>query len=250
MNEERYSAVRKDEEERSHTSGKETEEETKEERGYADREDFEEEEKEHWYSGPAKIILAVFLLLLIVLMVIPYYSVKLDPEPKNIAGLEEINKFVTADPNLTVRGLEEISRIYNKNDPQIKFAADRIAASSCDENTVCYAKALYYFVRDNIKYVPDPNEMEYIEAPGIVLKTGAADCESGSILLLNMLESIGIDGQLALIPGHAFIRIKLDSAIEKYKNDGWIYLDWTCGSCGFGEVPYGNLNEGIRYLDI
>jgi transglutaminase-like putative cysteine protease len=213
-------------------------------------EDIEEEKKESWHKGPIRYVLSIFLLLLIIMMVVPFYSVRLDPEPKNIVGLEEINKFVTADPNMTVKGLEEVNKVYNKNNPQIKFVADKIAASSCEENRVCYAKALYYFIRDNIKYVSDPNEMEYIESPEIVLKTGAADCESGSLLLLNMMESIGIDGQVVLIPGHAFIRIKLDGAIGKYKNDGWIYLDWTCGNCKFGEVPYGNIKENMGVLDI
>ena len=208
------------------------------------------EEKEHWYGGPIKWVLSVFLLLLVVMMVIPFYSVKLDPEPSRSVKLDEVNKFIVADPNKTVAGIEDARELVDKNDPQIKFAADKIAASDCDENSICYAKALYYFVRDEIKYVSDPVSREYIEAPEIVLKTGAADCESGSLLLLNMMESIGVDGQIALIPGHAFIRIKLDNAAGKYKHDSWIYLDWTCGNCNFGEVPYGNIKENMKILEI
>jgi hypothetical protein len=213
-------------------------------------EEAEDKEEELWHKGPIKIVIGVFLLLIIVMMVVPFYSVKLDPEPGRIIGLEEISQFITADPNRTITGIEQIHDIYDRNNPQIKFAADKIAATGCEGNDICYVKALYYFVRDSVKYVPDPSGKEYIESPEIVIKTGAADCESGSILLLNMIESIGIDGKLVLIPGHAFIRIKLDDAAGKYKNNGWIYLDWTCGNCKFGEVPYGNIRENMKILDI
>ena len=210
----------------------------------------ENKDKEPWHIGPLKIIIGIFLLLIIVMMVVPFYSIKLDPEPKMILRIEEISNFITAEPNKSVTAIEQIHDIYDKNDPQIKFAADKAAAASCEGNNICYAKALYYFVRDNIKYVSDPEGSEYIESPETVIKTGAADCESGSILLLNMMESIGIDGQLVLIPGHAFIRINLYEAAAKYKNRGFIYLDWTCKNCKFGEVPYGNIRENMEILDI
>ena len=41
-------------------------------------------EPELWYKGPIKWILAVFLVLILVLMIVPRYAVKLDPEPRNI----------------------------------------------------------------------------------------------------------------------------------------------------------------------
>ncbi|MBW2992629.1 transglutaminase-like domain-containing protein [Candidatus Woesearchaeota archaeon] len=210
----------------------------------------ESEEKELWYKGPIKWVIGVFLLLLIVMMVIPYYGIRSDPEPKRVVSLEDVNEFIVADTNRVVDGLDKVRGIYDRNDAQIKFAADKIVAEGCDENIVCYAKALYYFVRDEISYVSDPVEREYIEAPEIVLKTGAADCESGSLLLLNMMESIGINGEIVIIPGHAFIRVKLDKASGRYKHDGWIYMDWTCNNCGFGEVPYGSINENMRFLNI
>ena len=207
--------------------------------------------KEPWYKGPIKIILGLFLLLIIIMMVIPYYSIKEDPEPRMNIGLDEINEFIAVNASKSVDGFDKIKEIYDKNDAQIKFAANMIVSRSCNnENTVCYAKALYYFVRDEIKYVSDPLGKEYIESPKIVLKTGTADCESGSLLLLNMMENIGVDGEIVLIPGHAFVRIKLDKALGKYKYDDWIYLDWTCGSCSFGEIAYGNMDKEMRFLEI
>ena len=211
---------------------------------------YEETGEEPWYKGPIKWVIGIFMILLIVLMAVPYYSIKLDPEPQENTNLEDINKLIHANPSKTANGIEEAWELIDKNNPQIKFAADSIISSSCDENEICYAKALYYFLRDKIKYVSDPIGKEYIEAPETVLKTGAADCESGSLLLLNMMESIGIESELVLIPGHAFIRIKIDKAPGKYKHEGWIYLDWTCESCGFGEVPYGSLGKKMRFMDI
>ena len=43
-----------------------------------------EELKEPWYKGPIKYIIMLFLVLIIILWIVPDYSIKLDPEPKTI----------------------------------------------------------------------------------------------------------------------------------------------------------------------
>ena len=40
----------------------------------------------------------------------------------------------------------------------------------------------------------------------------------------------------------------IDEAQNKYKQDGWIYLDWTCDECEFGEVPWSNQER--YYLEV
>ena len=107
------------------------------------------------------------------------------------------------------------------------------------------------FVRDNIEYVSDPVAKEYIESPVELLQTRGGDCESGTLLLAALEESIGIDSEIVLIPGHAYLRIKLPSALNKYKLDGdWVYLDWTCNNCDFGEIPYKNVGRESSYLKV
>ena len=74
------------------------------------------------------------------------------------------------------------------------------------------------------------------------MKTG--DCESGTILLASLLGAIGIDSEIVVIPNHALLKIKLDGASNRYKIDNYIYLDWTCNNCKFGEVSL-NVREFI-----
>ncbi len=205
------------------------------------------EEKEPWYKGPIKLILATFLILIVILWIIPIYAVRIDPEPKNIPTLAEI---LPANIQLENNISQEYTELVNPTDPIIKQVADNIAAKSCESSKICQAKAVYYFTRDNINYVSDPIGEEYLEDPKEVLLTSAADCESGAILLASMMESIGIDAQLVFIPGHAFVRIKLDKARAKYKIDDHIYLDWTCKQCTFGEIPYKNIKEEKQILEV
>lgn len=56
--------------------------------------------------------------------------------------------------------------------------------------------------------------------------------------------------ELVFIPGHAFLRIKLDKALKRYKVGEWIYLDWTCKTCRFGEIPLQSRNKEMGFMDV
>jgi len=111
-----------------------------------------------------------------------------------------------------------------------------VVSLACEGNQICQAKALYYFVRDNLQYVKDPVNFEYVEDPKTCLAVKTGDCESGTILLASLLGSIGINSEVVVIPRHALLKIKLDDASNRYKINNYIYLDWTCSNCRFGEV--------------
>ncbi len=208
-----------------------------------------EEEEEKWYSGPIKVILGVFLILLLVLMIVPRYGVKIDPEPSKVLSITEIDVNGLSVSNETY-SLYDLSFV-DSSDVQIKHIANRVVSSGCESGRVCHAKALYYFVRDNIKYISDPLGVEYVEDPKEVVKSGGGDCESGSILLANLMESVGIRSQLVLISGHAYVRVVLPEAVSGDKiEDDWVYMDWTCDNCDFGEVPWQNLRKQARYMDV
>ncbi len=205
----------------------------------------EVEEPEPWYKGPLKYIIMLFLLLLIILWYFPKESIKLDPEPTKIPTIEEVLPLNFQLENETIKTKNDLHSYIKPNDPIIKQIANKIATISCDGNQVCQAKAIYYFVRDNIEYVADPLGTEYFENPKEVLATKAADCESGTILLASLLGAIGIDYELVHIPYHVFLKIKLNKALKRHKINDWIYLDWTCKSCAFGELPL----EDKRYIN-
>lgn len=207
-----------------------------------------EEEQQPWYKGPIRYIIMVFLLLLIVLWYFPKESVKLDPEPVRIPAIEEVlpSDFRIGNESVEVKNKNDFYKFIKPNDPVIKQIANKIATISCDGNQICQAKAIYYFVRNNIEYVADPLLFEYVEDPKEVLYTKGGDCESGNLVLASLLGAIGLNYELVFIPNHVFLRIKLNKALKRYKIGNWVYLDWTCKKCKFGELPL----EDRRYIDV
>lgn len=86
-------------------------------------------------------------------------------------------------------------------------------------------KAIYQFVRDNIRYVRDINGVETIHTAEKILEQGAGDCDDKSILLASLLETIGHPTRFVAIgfaPGkfrHVFVETKV--------GDKWLVLETT-----------------------
>lgn len=201
---------------------------------------------------PILIILSILVALLIVLMVVPRYSITIDPRPGDIPEISDVvpENIQSSNINNTIKSREEFRRFYNPNDPMIKQTADRIASYSCKESSVCYAKAIFYFVRDRFSYIPDPDAYEYVKTATGSLTAGGGDCDDASILLANLLGAVGIKPRLVFIPGHVYVQIYLPEAKDRYKTDGWIELDATCSYCQFGEIPQKNEKYLKTILDI
>ena len=208
--------------------------------------DFEEEPIKR---PVVRIIIGLFIALLLVLYIVPQYGIKSDPRPEGVYDFEL--SFPKANGTFEINSAYDYSKAIFSEDKDIRQLATKIITANCQESKVCYAKALYYFVQNNIQYVNDPVGKEYVEHPFEILNNKAADCESGTILLANLMESIGIDAQLVLIPKHAYLRIWLPDALKKYKHkDNWIYLDWTCSNCEFGTVPLSDINEDKKTFEL
>jgi transglutaminase-like putative cysteine protease len=213
-----------------------------------------EEENDNWYKGPIKFILVIFLILLIVLWFFPSYSVKLDPEPKYVAKIDEVisDNIEIGNVSNELKNYNDFRKFVKPNDPVIKRVADRIVSlSGCGSNRVCQAKAIFYFVRDNFDYVSDPYTYEYVKSARESLLSRNGDCEDGSLLIANLLEAIGIKTRFVFIPKHVFVQVYIPEALNKYKiENNWINLDTTCDNCGFGEIPWRNIGKNTRYLSI
>jgi len=205
-----------------------------------------EEQKEPFWKRPMIIILGIFLLLLIITMFIPYYSIKLDPSPSYIPEISEVTpENIEIQENATQNYLE----LIKPNDPIIKQTADKILSlSGCKSHKICQAKSLFFFVRDKFNYVSDPLRYEYIKSPRESLSAKGGDCDDASVLLANLLESIGITTRFVFIPGHVYIQAYMPDALARYKEIGWVNMDATCSYCDFGEIPYTTADKDKRYL--
>ena len=187
--------------------------------------------------------------MIVLALIIPYYAVKLDPEPKYIASIDEVSSlsFDYGD-RFKVDSNTDFIKLLNPKDEIIKGISDKVVVKAeCEGNKICYAKALFYFVKENIEYVNDPPG-EYIKNARETLLNGAGDCDDSSILLANLLQSIGINTRFVFIPGHVYVEAYLPDAISKYRDEGWVALDATCQYCKFGDISYKSQKEDRLYI--
>ena len=215
-------------------------------------ESHEEEFVEHhpWYKGPLKIIVGLFLLLLIILWMIPFYGIKQNPEPTYIPTLEELNLPQLAIPDLPDNSANNI-KTYVQVNSEIKQIADKIVSLSCEQtHKTCNAKAIFYFVQQNFNYLNDPLAFEYYKTPQESLRSNTGDCDDSSILTASLLQSIGFQTRFVFVPQHVYIQVRIPDAISSYKDEqDWINLDPTCQDCEFGEISYTYANSEKIYLE-
>jgi transglutaminase-like putative cysteine protease len=180
--------------------------------------------------------IALFLAIALFLLSIEGYFYLIHPEPGDVPKLSEVQKFLPSDfaAPFTSYSSEDLKTIIANTSDTIKQVANYVASNSCkNADEVCQSKALFYFVRDNIQYVSDPDFHDKLENPLAVLKTGGADCEDMAVLVLTLEKAIGNEARLVFIPGHAFAQIR----IPDYKGDKWLNLEPTCRTCKFNELP-------------
>ncbi|MCK5107769.1 MAG: transglutaminase domain-containing protein [Nanoarchaeota archaeon] len=200
-------------------------------------------------KGPLHLILGVFLIMVVLALIIPYYAVRLDPVPKYIATIEDVSSlnFEYGD-KFEINSNTDFIKLLNPSDEIIKGIADRVVVKAeCGGNKVCYAKSLFYFVKGNIEYVNDP-PTEYVKSARETLLNGAGDCDDSSVLLANLLQSIGINTRFVFIPGHVYVEAYLPEALSKYRDNGWVALDATCQYCEFGDINYKSQKDDRTYI--
>lgn len=187
-------------------------------------------------KSPYYALVALITAVALFLLSIQAYFYLIRPYPVDIPSLEEVSSFLGSEleqPFSSHRS-DEVKRVIESVRDNIKQVANFIAAKSCREaDRVCQSKAIFYFVRDEIKYVPDERFHDQLENPLTVLKTGGADCEDTAVLLLALEKAIGNKVRLVFVPGHAYAQV----SIPDYRGEKWLNLEATCKTCQFGELP-------------
>jgi len=61
------------------------------------------------------------------------------------------------------------------------------------------ARALYNWVRRNIRFVPDPLDVETVQDPEVTLRLGAGDCDDHAALLAGLAQNVGIPSRLVVV---------------------------------------------------
>lgn len=109
------------------------------------------------------------------------------------------------------------------------------------------SQRLFTYVRDNIRYVKDPDGTEFLHPADWVLQIGAGDCDDKAILLAALLLSLGHQPRfiaVAMTPDlfrHVWVQDLL--------NDTWVDLEPT-ESLPFGRsIPMGEVKQTMT-LDV
>lgn len=108
---------------------------------------------------------------------------------------KETEGYSLDDVTRTIRTLIESGR---KNPAIREFAAGitgRIDGRQVDQ----LAQMIFAWIRKNIRYMYDPNGVEWIQAPEVTLQNRIGDCDDFTVLAGSLLESIGIRTQFNLV---------------------------------------------------
>jgi transglutaminase-like putative cysteine protease len=107
------------------------------------------------------------------------------------------------------------------------------------------ARRLFVFVRDQIRYVKDPDGAEMLHPPEWVLVQKAGDCDDKAILLASLLLSIGHTPRFIAMAeewdlfSHVWV--------QDYLDGGWVDLE-TTEPLPFGQaVP---LHNAVQLLTL
>jgi len=211
--------------------------------------EIEPEEEDN--KKPIIIIAGLFIAIILLISFIPYYAVKLNPSP----DLDVVRSFeLTSAEKVRLEnitgGHQSISAAISAlNIADYRTITVRLVTSACEvESDLCFAKAIYYYVRDQTTYVSDPIS-QYVQTPAETLLIKGGDCEDKSLELAVMLESIGIDADIGLTSNHAFVRAQLPSApFWQLINSDYVYLDPST-NLDFGKISF-KLEEIVGFLEI
>jgi transglutaminase-like putative cysteine protease len=195
------------------------------------------------------VFVASITAIALFLLSIQAYFYLIRPQPVDIPNLEDVKGFLGSEleePFSSHRS-DEVKRVVESARDEIKQVANFVSAKSCRwADRVCQSKALFYFVRDEIKYVPDERFHDQLENPLTVLKTGGADCEDTAVLLMALQKAIGNKVRLVFVPGHAYAQV----SIPDYRGEKWLNLEATCKDCQFGELPNNTAMQKKTYYEI
>lgn len=124
----------------------------------------------------------------------------------------------------TLRMMRALVRDGKRN-LQVRATALKLVSHLPPKSWSAEVKALFYFVRDKIRFVRDINGIETLHTPEKVLDFGQGDCDDKSILLASLLESIGHPTRFVAVGPEQdqFSHVLVETKI----GDRWLPLETT-----------------------
>jgi hypothetical protein len=149
--------------------------------------------------------------------------------------IQGMRKLVSESLRRMQRGVTHGKRAFN-----VRQLIGQIIAPCPAKDYYCYAKALYEYCRDQIKYTFDPVGVELIEAPErILFESKIADCDSIVVVLATLVEAIGLPARFVTVRAdlqrpneysHVYLEVNIPGK-------GWVGADPTMPKKEFGWRP-------------
>lgn len=102
-----------------------------------------------------------------------------------------------------------------KVDLTIRNLVEQICADLIDGDYASESLACYYWVCQNIRYMRDIQDVEFLKEPRQVIATGSGDCDDMATLLAAMLLTCGNSCNFVLacfdgsgVPSHVFVEVE------------------------------------------
>lgn len=141
----------------------------------------------------------------------------------------------SAVTDATLNKMAAIVRKYQRDAGTIETAR-RITAHVPERNARGNIEALQTWVRDRVKYVNDPRNIEMVQTPPRTLELLAGDCDDKATLLATLLESMGYTTRFVAIAevgyphySHVMAQVRI--------GDKWVNLETIVPGASMGWFP-------------
>lgn len=145
----------------------------------------------------------------------------------SVSSQVEIKPAVNAIvPHISLQ--QRIQQKVNYKDSSVRAFAVEKSLLYYDEyyfkfGQICRQLSLIRYIRDNYKYVRDPNGFDYFAPPQESILLLAGDCDDYSILMASTLKAIGADVRIIWAPGHVYPELYCGNKNSFDKYAGAIY---------------------------
>lgn len=145
----------------------------------------------------------------------------------------------------TIALMVKLVKQYRK-DPQIRALSESIIQDVPEKDAVGEVRAVFNWVRDNIRYTQDVRDVETLKTPDATIYSAQGDCDDQSTLFATLVETIGYAARFVAVgmsePGvyeHVYSEVKLGTR--------WIGAD-TTENVSLGWVPPNPVAIMIRHI--
>jgi len=153
----------------------------------------------------------------------------------------------TPDANQIITALSNFAEQYGANPIMRQFVESIMPRNMGNNDLPAQYNAVASFVLNNLTYMADPNGVEYVISPliliGKILENGTAygDCDDHVLLFNSMLNSIGFETHVVAVKADVLQPDLFTHVLSLVKLAGQNYFFDACNKENPYEVPTGDL---------